>query len=183
MSPKIPPEPWHAFLTEVDALVSGEVSFHCLGGFVMQQLHDLPRPTLDVDTLSVTPKDQMTLLIERAGKGSELHIKHKIYLDIVTVCQPPDRYEDRLTEMFPGAYKRLRLFALEAHDLALAKLLRNSQRDREDVKFLAKRVPLDITTLSDRYAKEMRPYMANEAREDLTLKLWIEMIEEDRQKP
>jgi G:T-mismatch repair DNA endonuclease (very short patch repair protein) len=39
--------------------------------------------------------------------------------------------------MFPGAWVRLSLFALEAHDLALSKLERNMERDRDDVQQLA----------------------------------------------
>jgi Nucleotidyltransferase of unknown function (DUF6036) len=182
MSHNIPTEPWHSFLTDVDALVLGEVYLHCLGGFVMQQLYGLPRPTVDVDTLPISPRDQTALLMDKAGKGSELCLKHKVYLDIVGVCDYPENYDDRLTALFPGAYKNLRLFALEVHDLALAKLGRNSPRDREDIRFLAKKAPLEINILKERYAKELRPYLANQAREDLTMNLWIEMIEEDRAK-
>src|SRR5450432_4109789 len=102
MSHNIPPEPWHSFLMEVDALVPGEVYFYCLGGFVIQQRYGLPRPTQDIDTLPIAPRDQIAPLIEKAGKGSALHLKHKVYLDIVTVCDHPDSYEDRLAELFPG---------------------------------------------------------------------------------
>jgi hypothetical protein len=154
MSHNIPPEPWHSFLTDVDALVPGEVYLYCLGGFVT----------------------------DKAGKGSELCLKHKVYLDIVGVCDYPESYDERLTELFPDAYKNLRLFALEVHDLALAKLGRNSPRDREDIRFLAKMAPLEINILKERYTKELRPYLANEAREDLTMNLWIEMIQEDQAK-
>jgi hypothetical protein len=40
-------------------------------------------------------------------------------------------------------------------------------------------VPLDIGTLRARY-QEMRPCLGNPEREDLTLKLWIDAIEEKR---
>jgi len=79
--------------------------------------------------------------------------------------------------MFPNAYRRLRLFALEAHDLALSKLERNSTRDREDVKYLGRKVPLDLAVLEDRYQRELRPYLANVERHDLTLRLWLEMLQ------
>ena len=91
----------------------------------------------------------------------------------------PEDYEERLTQMFPDAFRNLRLFALDPHDLALTKLRRNSQRDREDVLHLAVTAPLDIETLRARYEK-MRPLLGNPEREDLTLKLWIEAIEETR---
>lgn len=54
----------------------------------------------------------------------------------------------------------VRLFGLEGHDLALSKLERNSPRDREDVKYLAHSVPLDLGLLEARYRLELRPYGA-----------------------
>ena len=79
-----------------------------------------------------------------------------------------------MEELFPGEFIRLRLFALEVHDLVLAKLVRNSPVDLEDAKFLAKTGRLNETVLKQRYEKELRPYLANEKRHDLTLKLWLE---------
>ena len=92
----------------------------------------------------------------------------------------PDGYEDRLTEIAPGSFKHVRLLALDPYDLALAKLERNTQRDRDDVRHLARTVPFDTTILRERYQKELRPYLGNPKREDLTLRLWIEAIEEER---
>jgi hypothetical protein len=63
--------------------------------------------------------------------------------------------------------------------LALTKLRRNGQRDREDVLRLANAVSLDIETLRARY-QGLRPCLGNPEREDLTLRLWIEVIEETR---
>ena len=82
--------------------------------------------------------------------------------------------------MFPKAFKHLRLLALDPYDLALSKLERNIQRDRDDVKYLAKTVPLDLEVLKKRYQKELRWQLGNPEREDLTLRLWIEAIEEER---
>ena len=86
-----------------------------------------------------------------------------------------------MTETFPGTFNHLRLFALDPYDLALSKLERNAQRDRNDVKHLARTVPLDLNVLQVRYQQELRPDLGNPDREDLTLKLWIEVIEEDCQ--
>lgn len=70
--------------------------------------------------------------------------------------------------------------AVDPYDLALSKLERDSQKDRDDVLFLARTVPFDLQTLQDRFAKEMRWQLGVPTREKLTMKLWIEMIEEDR---
>lgn len=88
----------------------------------------------------------------------------------------PENYEDRLILMFPTAFRRLLLLGLEAHDLALSKLERNSARDREDIKYLARAAPLDLSVLESRYRSELRPYLANMERHDLTLRLWLEML-------
>ena len=81
-----------------------------------------------------------------------------------------------MTLMFPTAFRRLLLLGLEAHDLALSKLERNSARDREDIKYLARVAPLDLSVLESRYQVELRPYLANRARHDLTMRLWLEML-------
>jgi hypothetical protein len=46
--------------------------------------------------------------------------------------------------------------------------------------YLADAVPLDVTVLRQRYQEELRPYLGNPAREDLTMDLWVEAIEERR---
>ena len=66
--------------------------------------------------------------------------------------------------MFPRTFARLRLFALNHYDLALAKLERNIQRDRDDVKYLARTIPFDLGVLKERYEKELRPYLGNPER-------------------
>jgi hypothetical protein len=109
----------------VDKCATGEVQLHCLGGFIVTQVYGAPRLTADVDVLSIVPYDELAQLLEHAGKNSELHKKYDVYLDYVGVCNYPDSYEDRLTKVFPAAYKHLRLFALDPYDLALAKLERN----------------------------------------------------------
>ncbi len=182
MPSNFPPEPWKSFFTEIDASLEEEVVLHCLGGFVMTILYGLDRPTADVDILPIGSNAATDSLIGLAGQGSTLHKKYRVYLQVVGVAQVPVNYEDRLTEMFPGTFNHLRLFALDPYDLALSKLERNAQRDRDDVKHLALSVPLDLNMLQERYQKELRPDLGNPEREDLTLKLWIDIIEEERQR-
>lgn len=176
MPPDVP-KPWGAFLEDLDRELETPIELHCLGGFVMTMLYGLARPTADIDVLAVKPQVDLNPL---AGIGSSLHKKHRVYLQLVTVLEAyPEDYEERLTEMFPGAFGKLRLLALDPYDLALTKLRRNSQRDREDVFHLADAVPFDIETLRARY-QEMRPCLGNPEREDLTLNLWIDAIKEKR---
>jgi len=75
--------------------------------------------------------------------------------------------------------KHIRLLAAEAHDLALMKLGRNNERDREDVKFLARLGFITPEELNRRYIEEMRSYIAQaEQRYDPAMNLWVEMIRE-----
>jgi len=174
------PEPWKSFLSKINAAVNQTIDFECLGGFVVTTLYGLKRPTADVDVLSIEPGDQRDFIVKLAGQGSPLHKKHGVYLEVVTVAAVPEGYEQRLTLMFDGVFKHLRLFALDPYDLALSKLERNIQRDRDDVKHLARTVPFDLGILKRRYEKELRPNLGNPQREDLTLNLWVEAIEEER---
>jgi hypothetical protein len=174
------PQPWKDFLADLDRRLSSEVTFHCVGGFVVTAYYGLSRATGDLDVVVVRPYASQEILVTLAGKGSELHVKHGIYLDVVTVATYPDNYEDRLVEVFPGACRHIRLLALDPYDLVLAKLERNLQRDREDFAYLADAVPLDLSVLRDRYLKEMRGYLGRPEREDLTLQLWIDIAQERR---
>ena len=171
-------EPWRSFLSELDSILEEETYLHCLGGFVVTQIYGFERKTLDIDAMSIIPRNKN--LIERAGKGSELHKRHGVYLDRVGVVTVPENYEDRLTKIYAGMFEKLRLLALDAYDVALAKIERNIGRDREDVIYLAKSVPFNLDVLERRYHDELRPYLGIPEREDLTLKLWIEMIVEAR---
>ncbi len=171
-------EPWRSFLFDLDSILEEKTHLHCLGGFIVTQIYGFERETRDVDAMSIVPRNPS--LIERAGKGSLLHKRHGVYLDRVDVVTVPENYEDRLTEIYARTFERLRLLAFDPYDIALAKIGRNIDRDREDVKYLANAVPFDIEILRNRYYDELRVYLGNPEREDLTLKLWIEMIEEDR---
>ncbi len=182
MPSKSIPEPWQSFLSDIDASLHEDVELHCLGGFVVTVLYDLARPTADVDVIAITPRSEIESVMSLAGQGSDLHRKHKVYLQLVGVATVPESYEERLTEIFPGGFKHLRLLALDPYDLALSKLERNTQRDRDDVKHLARTVPFELDKLKYRYQTELRPYLGNAEREDLTLQLWVEAIEEQRTK-
>ena len=103
-----------------------------------------------------------------------------MYLDVVTVATYPQNHEQRLIEVFPGACRHIHLFALDPYDLVLAKLERNLQRDRDDFAYLVDIVPLDLSILRNRYNDEMRVYLGRREREDVTLQLWIDIVEERR---
>jgi hypothetical protein len=140
-----------------------------VGGFAVTVQYGLPRSTADVDVLSIEPSDQVEAILSIGGERRRLHNKHGVYIQVMgsLVTLPEDSLE-RAVKLFRGRYERLRLFGLDPYDLALSKLERNAQRDRDDVKYLFKTVPLDLDILKRRYRTEQRPYLADEAKHDLT---------------
>jgi hypothetical protein len=172
-----PAEPWRSFLRDLDERLTGRIELRCLGGFVVTQHYGIGRATSDIDFLTViaqSPDDDVQAL---AGLGSELHRKYRLYVQHVAVATVPSGYADRLTRMFASApWRRLSLFALDATDLALSKLERNAERDREDVLRLARAGYLDREILKQRYLDDLRPYLlSNHLWHDKTLELWLEM--------
>jgi hypothetical protein len=64
--------------------------------------------------------------------------------------------------------------ALDATDLAVSKLERNLDRDREDFQLLFLAGLIDLAVLERRYYEELRPYLlGNLDRHDKTLSLWL----------
>jgi hypothetical protein len=177
-----PPEPWASFLREIDHRLKGRVDLHCIGGFAITMQFGLSRETSDIDILAAVPSRAEITLQELAGKGSELHRKLKVYLQLVKVTTYPEEYEGRLVQMWPQfGLEKLHLYVLEAHDLALTKLERNSDVDRQDMLWLAGAGLIDAKTLRDRYVKEFRPNFVGRVETcDGTIDLWTEMIREEQ---
>jgi hypothetical protein len=170
------PAPWDGFLREIDSELDREIEIHCIGGFVLKVLFDLPRPTADIDYIAAAPAAGSARLLAVAGQGSRLAKKYGLYMQFVAVSDLPDDYAERLVDIAPGSLSKLRLRALAAEDLLLAKLTRNSPKDIHDVLFLAERSRVDPQVFRDRYREHLRPYLANAERHDLTLDLWVDEI-------
>ena len=134
-------------LVALERELTQDTELHCMGGFVLAEYYGLVRATGDVDVLKSTGTDKATIA-RLAGRGSPLHKRHRVYIDIGTTSYLPS--------------------------------CRNIDRDREDVVALARGPGLDIDVLRQRYQEELRPKLGRPEREDLTLRLWIEIIEELR---
>ena len=80
MRPKQIPEPWNRFLCELDEQLTEKVELVCLGAFALCILYGLPRPTSDVDVLSIAPPPQREKILSLAGESSALRRKHRVYI-------------------------------------------------------------------------------------------------------
>src|ERR1700686_4951880 len=167
------PSPWREFLAELDGMLHEYLELHCVGGFVFTYFYGLPRTTGDIDYYTAIPANLN--LDEVAGRGSPLHAKHGVWLHRVAVANLPEDYASRLTDMAPGEFKSLKLLVPDPYDCILSKLERNAAKDRDDAEYLFKAQKLNSQRLQERYEKELRPYLANVARHELTLKLWMEI--------
>src|ERR1700730_2464427 len=95
------PEPWGAFLRQLDEIATEPVDFHCIGGFVVTKKYGFQRETRDLDVLSITPNTQRPGLLHKGGESSELHRQYRVYLHLVGVIEAyPEDYETRLTQMY-----------------------------------------------------------------------------------
>ena len=168
------PSQWLGFLTAVDKALPEPLSLHCVGGFVVSLFYGLRRPTGDIDYWTAIPNLDLDTL---AGRNSALAREYGVYLQRVTVSHMPDEYGTRLEEMFPGQFRKLRLFAPDPYDLILSKIERNSGKDRDDANYLYKTLELSSEALRQRFHTEMRINLGLPEREELTLKLWIEIFE------
>jgi hypothetical protein len=153
------------------------VELHCIGGFVLTMQFGISHTTSGIDFLPAISPEGLSTLQQVAGSGSALHQQFKVSIQPVGVVTYPDHYSSRVIRIWPGfKLKNLRLCALEAHDLALTKLERNQDVDRQDVQGLADRGHINSRTLCDRYTSELRPkLLSGLEKHDSTLRLWIEM--------
>ena len=171
--------PWPAFLSEVDQGLSEPVELHCTGGLVLAVLYGVPRSTGDLDYIAAVPKSASEELERLAGPESKLARRFGVCIHSVCgIADFPEDYEERLVPL-NVELSNLALKVLEPYDLVLSKLTRNSPKDREDVKYLASKLKLSFQTLWERFAEEMKPWVPNSDRHELTLtRVWQEYFAE-----
>ena len=167
-------KPWAEFLAAVDGGLSEAVSLAVIGGFPLATAYGLPRPTNDIDYVAVTPAAAAETIELIGGRDSVLAKRYRICFQHVGVADLPEDYEGRLTELEVDLH-RLHLWMLDPYDLLLSKLPRNSPKDREDVKFIARKLQLQYDIIYARWTAEMKPWISNPERHELTLQqLWKE---------
>jgi len=110
-------EPWLAFLREIDRALESSVTLHCIGGFALSVLIDMPRPTGDIDFVEILARDGGNQLLGIGGEGSAIARKYSLHLQHVTIVDSPCDYADRLIDVTPAELIHLRLLILDPYDL------------------------------------------------------------------
>lgn len=178
MSKRDLPSPWNKFLPAVDQRLESGIEAHSLGGFVLTVLYGVPRTTADLDYISTVPATGVAELQTVGGPESTLAEKYRVcFQHAGGVSDIPEDYQGRLTPL-PFGFSKLTLKVLDPYDLALSKLTRNSPKDREDVKVLAAKLNLSFGALMTRFDQEMRTWLPNLQRHELTLTPWREYFGE-----
>jgi Nucleotidyltransferase of unknown function (DUF6036) len=112
--------------------LSKPVKLQCVGGFALVTRYGFLRVTNDIDYLPTLVPDEQHRLLETAGQGPSLHKRFHVYIQCVGgVTSFPENCEDRLEDIFPHEFEKLRILALDSYGLALSKLERNSPKDRD----------------------------------------------------
>lgn len=166
---------WGPFLRDVDQRLQEEITLHCLGGFVLRVMYDIPRHTGDLDYLEAIPSSSTELLDEVAGENSALAKRHGLWIHFAGPTDMPDDYEDRLTDITDGL-KYLKLLVPDIYDLLLSKLPRNGPKDRDDVKYVIQREGLSFDKLRERF-KAMRFTVGSPQCHALTLETWEDFFQ------
>jgi hypothetical protein len=133
----------HTFLERLDAELlpfakEGErFNMFLLGRSALVLCYQFSFSTKDIDIVWMNDSELERRAIELLGKGTALAKTLGLYLDPVPQGLPPlpHSFRSRCVEL-PGAWKALRLWKLEVHDLAVTKLKSFRPQDREDLQLL-----------------------------------------------
>ena len=136
------------FLKCLDAQLSEPKDLILIGGAAASLAYGVNRVTDDIDTIQNISELEQALHRAREQTGLEIPLQE------VGVWDGPYDFEDRLESLDLG-FRNLRIIVPERHDLALMKVVRGQENDRDVISQMAETVGLDETILVDRFRNEM----------------------------
>jgi hypothetical protein len=113
-------------------------------------LYGLDPPAADIDVVELTPRAaaETGTMMKFGVRDGRLHQKCRICLDHLAVAAIPESCEARFVGMFPAADRNLLSEPSSDGPRSLrsgpSKLERNSQKECDDVRFLARSVTFDL---------------------------------------
>jgi hypothetical protein len=139
------------FLHAVDRRLTSRVRVVIIGGSAAALAFGVTSTTDDIDTLQ-TMQAELGEAVRQAAADTGLRIPMRTS----TVADVPHDYEDRLERHLPEL-RRLEVWVLEKHDLALSKSIRCTDNDRQQIQELHLRVGLSFDILVERFRTEVHP--------------------------
>lgn len=163
------PDELNEFLDALGECLEEPATVVLVGSSAIILGHGVTTTTIDIDTLHPCPP-ALQIAIQQARRVTGLAVP----VGPPGVVQMPEGFEDRLVRLKTRG--QLELFILEKHDLAISKMLRAVEHDRQHVQALHRRDPLDLETLVERFERDMLPCYVGDPATVIDYFLW--MIEE-----
>lgn len=169
------------FLRDIDARLDGEdletkVILYVFGGAAAVIAYGSKRGTMGIDAYLENERIWMKLL-EWAGEGKELAVKHGIYFQsantTLMLIEEPD-WKHRCVDILENRFKHLRVMALGKEDLILSKLSRYNDRDRQDIQFIVEKYKVDSKKLVAYYKSARQYYVGRLETIDQTFNILLE---------
>lgn len=136
------------FFEAVDRHLTKHASIVVIGG-AAAAFHRAESTTHDVDTLDALNAD-----LQAAAKEARASTGLLVPISQSTVAQVPYRYDERLERVLPHL-KKLEVWILEKHDLALSKIVRGVEHDMQQLEEVHRNSGFDLETLLARYETEL----------------------------
>lgn len=143
------------FLKALDEALDEPAKLVVIGGSALVLGYGGAAATNDIDTFE-SYLDAIKEAAEQARTKTGLNIP------IVNsgIAQLPNGYEDRLMRVLPHL-KNLEVLVLDAYDLAVSKLVRGNEHDRQQLAQLHALTPFDLDTLVTRFRDLMATYVGD----------------------
>lgn len=137
------------FLRAVDARLERPEEITVIGGGALALAYDDRYRTHDIDTWGRVSSN-LAAVCDTAKKDTGLPVG----LAQSGVAQAPYEAESRVLHLFTDM-KFLSVYVFDPYDVAISKTARGYGKDREAIKAMHKRHPLDMDILVQRYLSEM----------------------------
>jgi hypothetical protein len=163
------------FLRDVDGAwmptASPKIPLRIIGSTALMLQASYERGTKDSDVLETVDLrgDTRTRLEAIAGRGSKLHVRHKLYVDIVSGALPFLAPSPRWLEV-PDLNPDLTSFhvqVLDVVDVVVSKLKRFHAFDLQDIEAMVERGFVDHGVLIERFREAVDGYLLDARAEDL----------------
>lgn len=147
------------------------LTLRLLGSTALLLQTDYTRGTKDGDILETTEITPLVseALLRLAGRGTELHRRHRLYLEVLAAAFPflPEAPTWRRPASFSTPLTRLRLEVLDPLDVVIAKLARFHTADQEDIAAMVKRDLVDPMRFTARFRSAVRRWWHDARADDL----------------
>lgn len=136
------------FLVSLDRHLEKPKRLTLIGGAAASLAYGIRRTTSDIDTIDSIADLEKSINLARKETGLDVPFQE------VGVWDAPYHFEDRLQTIDMGL-RKLHIIVPEKHDLALMKVVRGQENDKDAIEQIANRVGLDKPTMVSRFKNEM----------------------------